>query len=239
MKPIIKTFSQYINELNHAGEDAGSMEVDRITVQQALVYAQHELGPIYVEIPKLADNFKLLQSLTSKGHTQRKDMPVIKSDDLRDFQSRLASGRIDIIAPFAADTKPSDPFPQGLSGQQAQQWLSDGLRDGNPNDDRVKVSIKTIAAKNLIPIQQQIYFDKCIDTIVNHGMEGTLKYLQDKSILIASSDNRIIDGHHRWATAVLVNPSMNVHILAIDLPISKLLPLAIAYGDAIGNQRNA
>jgi hypothetical protein len=32
---------------------------------------------------------------------------------------------------------------------------------------------------------------------------------------------------------------MTVGALTIDLPIEKLLPMTKAYGDAIGNQRNA
>lgn len=236
---LIRPFFQYITELNHSGEDAGTMEVDQTSVQQAVVYAQKMLGSLYDEIQNFPENYKLLKQLASKGHTMRRDMPVIKSDDVRDFQSRLASGKIDIVSPFAQTTKPSDPFPTGLSGTQAEQWLTNGLQDGNSNDDRISVSIKTIEAKNLIPIQEQIYLDKCIDTIMNHGIAGSLKYLQQKSILIASSDNRIIDGHHRWASAILLDPNMSVHILSIDLPIKQLLPLALAYGDAIGNQRNA
>ena len=39
--------------------------------------------------------------------------------------------------------------------------------------------------------------------------------------------------------ALLLDSNMKVYVLEIDLPISKLLPLSIAYGDAIGNKRNA
>ena len=37
---------------------------------------------------------------------------------------------------------------------------------------------------------------------------------------------------------VLINPKIKVNCLKIDLPIRELLPLTLAYTDAIGNVRN-
>jgi len=39
--------------------------------------------------------------------------------------------------------------------------------------------------------------------------------------------------------SILIDPNMKVNALSIDLSIKKLLPLSLAYGDAIGNTRNA
>ena len=55
---------------------------------------------------------------------------------------------------------------------------------------------------------------------------------------MVSKDDRIIDGHHRFLSAVLVDPAIQVTALEIDLPIKDLLPLTLAYTDAIGNVRN-
>ena len=57
-------------------------------------------------------------------------------------------------------------------------------------------------------------------------------------IVKIKKDNRIIDGHHRFLTTVLINPKIKVNCLKIDLPIRELLPLTLAYTDAIGNVRN-
>ena len=93
--------------------------------------------------------------------------------------------------------------------------------------------------KNLKPIQKQIYFDKSFKNISDYDFKDTMKFLKsDKNIFIISSDNAIIDGHHRFLTAMLIAPNITVNTIAIDLPIKQLLPLTLSYTDAIGNQRN-
>jgi hypothetical protein len=62
--------------------------------------------------------------------------------------------------------------------------------------------------------------------------------LGNKTFFITSADNFIIDGHHRWLSGIVLDPNLKVNTLSIDLPIKDLLPMAIAYGDAIGNKRN-
>ena len=111
--------------------------------------------------------------------------------------------------------------------------------DGDAKDDIVDVKIKRVAVGNLKPIQSQIYFDKSIKNVATHGAKGTKDFSASKSnFYVVSSDNRIIDGHHRFLSAVLVDPSIQVTALEIDLPIKELLPLTLAYTDAIGNVRN-
>ena len=68
----------------------------------------------------------------------------------------------------------------------------------------------------------------------NFGAEGTRGFSASKSnFYVISKDNRIIDGHHRYLSAVLVDPKINVTCLEIDLPINELLPMTLAYTDAI------
>ena len=73
--------------------------------------------------------------------------------------------------------------------------------------------------------------------IVSNNAQITI-YLQNDSILILSADLYLLDGHHRLLSAMLIDPKMKLKALIIDLPIKKLLPLTIAYGDSIGNKRN-
>ena len=111
--------------------------------------------------------------------------------------------------------------------------------DGDPKDDVVKVSNEKIPVGNLKPIQAQIYFDKSIKKVSQDGVESSLNFLTSKNNnFVVSKDNRIIDGHHRFLSAVLVDPRINVTCLEIDLPINELLPMTLAYSDAIGNVRN-
>merc|ERR1711904_628742 len=153
----------------------------------------------------------------------------------------LSNGLIDIRAPFAKNDLPDEPFPQGLDRNTGKTWVKSGLPrfDGNAKDDIVTVSAKKVAVKNLKPIQKQIYFDKSFKNIADYDLKDSLKFLKsDKNIFIISNDNAIIDGHHRFLTAMLIDPNISVNTIAIDLPIRELLPLTLSYTDAIGNQRN-
>ena len=69
------------------------------------------------------------------------------------------------------------------------------------------------------------------------GPKESRKFLS-KSLVIASSGNFIIDVHHRFLTALLIDPTIKLKGIRIDLDINKLKALAVAYGDAIGNKRN-
>lgn len=238
LKNIIKeSIRQILKEEetnNTSGQSAGSHEVDKISLQDAKDY----LNKIELEIPNFDRNFKYAQKMTAMGRTQRKDMPVINDDDVKQFQTRLKNGTIDINKPFAKSTNIADPFPEGLSGFEAEEFLERGLKDGQKKDDKIELTIKQVPVKDLKPIQKQIYFDKSVDATAKHGVESSKKWISGKTFFITSSDNYIIDGHHRWMSALLIDPLMSVNCLSIDLPISKLLPLATSYGDAIGNKRN-
>lgn len=234
----MKTFKSYLMEKG-GGAAAGKLEVVTTSLEDAREYALSKFPTLDKDIPDFDKNYVLAQKLAYKGNTKRKDMPVITSRDVDKFQKRLSKGKLDIIKPFSKDTVPSNPFPEGLSGDKADKFLKAGLKknDGNERDDVVKVTRDKISAKDLTPIQDQIYFDKGLGTIAKNGVNGTIKLLNSK-VLIVSSDNRIIDGHHRFLSAILLDRNMKLNVLKISLPLAKLLPLALAYGDSIGNKRN-
>lgn len=171
------------------------------------------------------------------GKTQRKDMPVIDDKDVKDFQQHLKNGFIDLKEPWSDRTDPSDPFPQGLTDKEASMFMSNGIRDKNKQDDKINVQITYVKAKELVPIQQQVYVSKSIESIAKNGIENTIQFLKS-TILIISKDKRLIDGHHRLLSALIIDPNMEVKCLEVDLPIKILLPLAITYSDAKGNYRN-
>ena len=133
-------------------------------------------------------------------------MPVIDNKDIKLLQGRLKKGMIDIAA-FADNEVPNDPFPQGLDTTLGKKWLEGGLKDGVKDDDIVNVRItKLPVGKNFLPIQRQIYFDKSIRNVAQFGAEGTRGFSASKSnFYVISKDNRIIDGHHRYLSAVLVD----------------------------------
>jgi len=235
------SFKDYLYE---AGEAAGKMELVKTPLEKAREYAEKvekENGrTLQKELPDFDKNYLKVQKVADKyGKTKRKDMPVIEDYQVKEFQTRLKKGFLDVDKPWSKETNTKNPFPEGLSGEEAKHFLKAGIKryDGSTPDDKVNASMKQVKVGDLIPIQKQIYFDKSMKATADFGREGTTKFLQN-SPFIASSDLAIIDGHHRWLSANLIDPEMKVPVLVIDMPIKDLLPLSKAYGDALGNERN-
>lgn len=227
--------------LLEGGESPGTMELVNTDLDRARAFAEKVFeqngSTLDAEIPDFDKNYLQAQRVAGGGWTSRRDMPVIETDQVRGLQQRLSEGYIDIYPPVSPTTS-SNPFPEGLSGEQAQNWLEAGLKDGSKEDDITQVSRLDATAGDLKPIQRQIYFDKSITATAESGVDRTQDSIQNKSLLVVSSDNRIIDGHHRWLSAFLIDPDMELSGVQIDLPIDKLLPLSKSYGDAMGNIRN-
>tara|TARA_Y100000310_G_C20507004_1_gene726905 strand:+ start:211 stop:1017 length:807 start_codon:yes stop_codon:yes gene_type:complete len=226
------------NMVEAGGEAAGKMELLSTSYEDALKFAVEKKFDVD-GVKDFEANFKAAQSAAKRGKTKRKDMPVIDDADVKKLQARLQKGTLDITKPFHKDTDPKDPFPTGLQGLDAQEFMKRGLKDGSKTDDIVPVSIKKKKISDLIPIQKQIFYDKSMEATAKFGIKGTTDFVSNKSFFVTSDDNFIIDGHHRFLSAMLLDPNMKINALSIDLPIKKLLPLAVAYGDALGNKRNA
>lgn len=238
----MKPFLQYLLE---AGQAAGSLEVATLPLPHARAYAEaqfqkHQHLSLDAALPHFNQSYTTAQALAQLGFAKRAEMPVIDEKDVHDLQWRLMGGFLDISEPHAKENA-ANPFPQGIDGDRAQRWLKDGLPQfdgGKPGDDRIKCSLTTVAAGKLKPIQKQIYFDKCIDASAKSGTAKATAFLKGAT-LVASTDHFIIDGHHRWMSANLIDPAMELKVLQVDLPIRTLLPLTLTYSDAIGNKRNA
>tara|TARA_Y100000004_G_scaffold3286_1_gene3886 strand:+ start:168 stop:914 length:747 start_codon:yes stop_codon:yes gene_type:complete len=247
----MKGFVEYITDelttilAEAGGAEAGKLELISTSLNVARSYAEKmfEKGgqDFEKQMPNFDKNYTLAQRSAKLGFAKRKDMPVIDNRDVKLLQRRLQQGSIDINKPFAKNDLPDDPYPDGLDRKTGKVWVTSGLatKDGDPKDDVVKVTNESIAVGNLKPIQAQIYFDKSIAKASRDGVESSRKFLTSKdNNFIVSKDNRIIDGHHRFLTTVLIDPKIKVNCLKIDLPIRELLPLTLAYTDAIGNIRN-
>jgi len=234
------SFKEY-KIISEAGQDAGKLELVKTDVKTAEKYAQKSFEKhgkvLEEEIPDFKINYKTAQKAAAGGKTKRKDMPVIDENDVRQLQARLKTGAIDVNDPFTKENV-KNPFPKGLSGKEAEEWLVAGLKDGDSEDDKVSAKMEKVTVKDLKPIQKQIYFDKSIDGSAEFGAKGTRDFLTKNSTFIVSADNYIIDGHHRFLSGLLIDPNMKVNCLVIDLPISTFLPMALSYSDAIGNKRN-
>jgi len=188
-----KIIREEIKHLREGGESAGNMELVNISLDGA----KKHLKKLGLEIDNFDQNFLFAQKLAGLGRTKRKDMPVIDDDDVRQFQTRLKKGYIDINEPFSPTYDKKNPYPTGLSGFNADDFVTRGLKDKSKTDDQVEVTIKQTAVGKLKPIQKQIYFDKSIGITGKIGIEKSTKFLTSKTFFITSDDNYIIDGHHR------------------------------------------
>lgn len=229
----------YLNEQ----EKPGMLELVETDVEEARKFAEkvceNNNRDLDEEIPNFNYNYVKAQEIASGGWTKRQDMPVINIEDVKVLQRRLERGKLDVRKPFAShEYSRGDPFPRGLSDKQAEEWLRSGLDDGNPKDDRIKTRMNMVEIGSLSPIQKQIYFDKSMTAIAEHGVDGTRNFLQNISILVVSNDDYIIDGHHRMLSGLLLGPKTKAQCIVVDLSIEKLLPLSKSYSDAIGNKPN-
>ena len=238
---MVQKFKQFVAEAG--GSAAGKMELVKTDVSKAREHAEKAFAAkdrvLDDELPGFDAAYNKAKKIAGRGKTKRKDMPVISETDVKNLQRSLKSGSIDIRAPR---TNSGNPFPKGLTAATGKKWLENGLKrnDGESKDDVVNVKLGKVKIGDLKPIQQQIYFDKSVGDIANFGAAGTKSFATSKgNTFIISSDKRIIDGHHRYLSGVLVDPSMMVNALIIDLPIEELLPLTLTYSDAVGNQRNS
>ena len=85
-------------------------------------------------------------------------------------------------------------------------------------ENGVTISRGRVPASQLKPIQKK-FSDKGV-------MKALLKRKNEKPV-IASSDDYIIDGHHRWLAAA--NTRNSVSIMRADVPVKELLELVHAF----------
>lgn len=121
-------------------------------------------------------------------------------------------------------------FPDPLPSKLMRYFATKGRLDGSETDDRVNTKNATWPAKQLLPSQDAIYLGKTIGMAIG-GVEG------GELGSIVSNDNRILDGHHRWAATMFNNPAARVGGIEVDMGIKDLIPVLRAMGDAYGNER--
>lgn len=129
------------------------------------------------------------------------------------------------------DAKRLDTMPQS----QLLRWAGAGLQDGNEKDDVVKASMDTQPAVKLKPSQSEIFFGKALGmailgTVYPNKFNTVGGYLGS----LWSKENRILDGHHRWAATMLSNPKLNIGGYKVNMPIKDLIPVLRRVGELFG-----
>jgi len=86
--------------------------------------------------------------------------------------------------------------------------------------DKVKVSSEKIAVGKLKKSQKELHKNKII------GISKSFKNAKDLKPLVISSDNFIVDGHHRWAAAIYKwGDDVLIPVIRIGLPKIKAITL--------------
>ncbi len=91
----------------------------------------------------------------------------------------------------------------------------------------------------LIPVQEQIYFDKSMNGIAEHGITDTITWLRTRHVF-TSKEGKILDGHHGWLSGMLIHPH-EVQMLQFRIfkPLSEVLPFLKKFSQSQGRVPNA
>ena len=137
--------------------------------------------------------------------------------------------------------KPLDDMPLPLSQvaknpKAAKARVTMGLKDGDPGDDKIQVkSGATFPVSKLKPSQTSMNIGKALAQALAM-ISGDMETGGDLGAFI-SSDNHIMDGHHRWVATAMVDPSKEVGGFQVAMPGIPLIKIlnAITVG-ALGQQ---
>ena len=101
----------------------------------------------------------------------------------------------------------------------AKVIVKSGAMDKDKGDDVIQVSSKSWPAGDLKPSQTTMRIEGTISMAFS-----MLAGKMDTNLgCIVSSDNHIMDGHHRWSAAILVDPSSTVSGFGAELPGNELV----------------
>lgn len=210
-----------------------SLEDARAHVSEALAKVGKTIDSV---LPSFDENYGRIQGRLKKARNiPRVKMPVINSKDAIEFQRAIASGRIDIFEPWAKG-KLYAPGNR-LADNERGEWLSLGFKDGKVTDDRIDARITKLSAGRLLPTQNQIWLDSITNALVKYGPATDANPLSQYTIIV-SEEGYLLDGHHRWALAMLTDPAFQLHAVHVPLGLETLLKVGQTYGAAIGNKPN-
>ena len=184
-----------------------------------------------------------VESVLDKADVAEDVKDAVLSNQVLAFKFLVGNGFIDITG---KDKELARKTQQDLlkDDSLAEKWLSSG--SGPKGDsDKLPGEEVMIPVKDLKPIQKQIFIVKAFKMAAEQqgdrkGMSWLLetKPGDNSPYTIVSSDNFILDGHHRWLGAYLVDPDTPMKCVQIDMTCKELLDLTNKFTGAIGNEPN-
>jgi len=118
----------------------------------------------------------------------------------------------------------------------AKAALDGGKKDKNDTDDKAKAGDASIAVGSLKPMQKEVIPAKALAFALGFASNGTPDLNNMEAIV--SSDNYIMDGHHRWAGRTLLDPGASVKVSKIDMPADDVVTALNVYTKAKGLKGN-
>lgn len=235
------------------GESGGDIEVLKTPVGEfeKLFLKRFGKTPLAAQITTYAENYAKLFAKASGDvlDIDRANMPVIDRRHIELLHHFLIEGRFNINPPF--DRKVLELLRSSgkervdlhhADVENAEKWRA--IWHDADKHSRVNAYFDKKKAEKLSPIQKQIYLDKVLDNIAEvvadhpkHPAENLAERF-DKYTLVTSSNDKVIDGHHKWATMMILEPSYKFNTLVIDLDLRRLMCVTLAFTALIGNAPN-
>lgn len=91
----------------------------------------------------------------------------------------------------------------------------------------VSIAPAKVAVGGLRATQREIQTKKAFEMADAH-LRGAFPSLSADTVVV-SSDWHLLDGHHRWAALMTIDPARLMQVIQIDLPIRDILRLAAAF----------
>jgi hypothetical protein len=169
-----------------------------------------------------------------EDNSQERDVaPAVRKEEAEEIKTLISKDDynkfVEELGELAKDSK-------------VQNLISNGLKDGVKDEDRLYVSHATVKVNELIPTQREIDIDKSLRYPLT-SVACAKMYIQGENVKIAGMDivtlnsKYVIDGHHRWSQVYAVNPFATMSakdISGISDPIQALKSLQIAIVADIG-----
>ena len=202
-------------------------------------------GQINIDMDgKMADGLEDVEDWHQKHGSSAK----LGGDDAKENKSKKESRR------SLANILFEDKFPQGHKGGMpgapvkgekaaidlnaikdlALSFLTKGLiaYDDEGGDDAIEVlENEPIQVASMIPTQKNVLLGKALAFAIGGGFGG-----KELGAYITGG-NEILDGHHRWAGTMIVDPGAGIKGHKVMAPAKDILPILTTLGNALGRQQ--
>ena len=123
-----------------------------------------------------------------------------------------------------------------IPADMAKIAVSSGRKDNDQVDDVVMSKKASLPVKDLKPAQTEIIKEKAFGMAIKFLSRGEWDGVDLEAII--SSDNYIMDGHHRWAAISLIDPKAKIAGTVINLPGVSLVSVLNIVTKALGKSGN-